>query len=129
MPYLLLIEDEARNRTMLVQRLMRQFPGYGVIEAATLEDARRLLDEASAKDNRPSAILLDGSMSDDGTLDTLDFIAEVRQKYQGPIIAISLPLDFRRQMVAAGCSAQASKFEREALANVIREQLTKLPGR
>ena len=93
----LVIEDDKLILRVMIRQL--QSHGFETVAAETLQEAR------SAFQSNPDffAILFDGSLDKAGTT-TIELIAEIKQMFQGHMIAMSNNDRMRPKQMAAGCT-------------------------
>lgn len=121
MPKVFLVVDDLEDVQRFFGRWLPRFVngrngGAQILQAQTLEEARRLFQE---NEGVLSAIIMDGQV-DQPERETIRLVQEIRSRWPGPIVAISGHSAIQEQMVAAGCDYQLPKpFPIEQLKTII----------
>ncbi len=102
----LVIDDDTGFHAALRPLLAEQ--GIVLVSALSEAEAHGRFRDA---DGAFGAIALDGSLTEQGQLDTLNLLAAFRGTFDGPIVAISSDAGWRNAMLARGCDRQCNKAE------------------
>lgn len=101
----LIVDDEAEWRDRWTRRLERE--GAEVLKASSLEEGERLFEA------NPDLVLviMDACVPGLYPPNSMWLVKKMYQTFKGPIIAASGHPDFRKMLVDAGASHEASKNE------------------
>ena len=97
-----------------------ELPAVKIIGASSAAEAE---EKFSANEEDIIAVVLDGSLSLAGHLDTLPLVEVFRRTFKGPIIAASGCTDYREQLVEAGCDHE---IEKNFVARLLRDIILSL---
>ena len=116
-PKVLIVDDEEEWRDRWTRRLLRE--GAEVLKASSLEEGWRLF-EANPD---IALVIMDTCVPGFYPPNSMWLVEKMHQTFKGPIIAASGHPDFRRVLMGAGCSHEASKNEVSALISQILKTL------
>jgi len=116
-PKVLIVDDEEEWRDRWTRRLLRE--GAEVLKASSLEEGWRLFEA------NPDIVLVIMDVCVPGLHrpNSMWLVEKMQQTFKGPIIAASGRPDFRKTLMDAGCSHEASKNEVSALISQILKTL------
>lgn len=102
----LVIDDDTEFQRALGPLLAED--GIVLVSARTEAEAQERFRDA---DGAFGAIALDGNLTGNGQLDTLDLLTHLRAAFGGTIVAISSDSLWRLAMVEQGCDRECKKGE------------------